>query len=444
MVNAAIILAGGTGERFGAEIPKQFISLNGKPVIQWTIEIFKSYPKIDDIIVVCNPEWMSEVKKIYNNVILAEAGKTRQESSRSGILACREETEYVIVHDAVRPLLDHKVLDRCFAKLEEGNHAVLTVIPSTDTLVSVDKDKVIRMENRNIIYRAQTPQCFKYKVLKKAHLNAKDNTATDDGRLVLEQGIELVTVPGNERNIKITTYADLYTAERLMNIKEIKQQNNIDLSGKTAIVFGGTSGIGKSCAKALEESGAKVIAVGSKQCDIRNVEEIKNLFTKVGHFDILINSARILVPSKIMDTNEQIISDTINTNLIGVINTCRLAPRYMKKGGHIINIGSSSAYRGRAGYALYSASKAALVNFSQALATEYEDYGISVNVISPPRTRTRMYLDLHPNVNPESLYDPDEVAKVVLRYCTGTENGHVVDLKISQIVKADPVEKKWS
>jgi len=136
------------------------------------------------------------------------------------------------------------------------------------------------------------------------------------------------------------------------------------------------------------------------------------------------------------------ISDTINTNLIGVIDTCRLASRYLKKGGHIINIGSSSAYRGRAGYALYSASKAALVIFSQTLATEYEDYGIAVIVISPPRTRTRMNLDLHPNVDPNSFYDPDEVAKVVLKYCTGTENGHVVDLKISQLVKADPVENK--
>jgi len=78
------------------------------------------------------------------------------------------------------------------------------------------------MESCNISYRAQTQQFFKYKILKKAHLNAKDNTATDNGRLVLGQGIKPVTGLGNEWNIKITTYADQYTAERLMNIKEIK------------------------------------------------------------------------------------------------------------------------------------------------------------------------------------------------------------------------------
>ena len=113
------------------------------------------------------------------------------------------------------------------------------------------------------------------------------------------------------------------------------------------------------------------------------------------------------------------------------MNVCRLAVRYMKEGGHIVNVGSSSAYRGRSGYSVYSASKAALANFSQALAEEFAEYGIRVNTVSPPRTNTRLYLNLYPDVDPSTLFDPRDAARVICSYCTGSETGYVVDLKIN-------------
>ena len=443
MKTVAIILSGGEGERFGADIPKQLISLNGKPVLQWTIDCFNTHPEIDQIVIATNKEWMSEIKKMCPDAIITLGGKTRQESSRNGLLACPSDTDYVIIHDAVRPLVDHKTISRCLTELKKGKKAVLTIIPSTDTLVRVDNSTIIQMEDRTIIKRAQTPQCFDYKTILQAHEKTNITNSTDDGRLALEMGIPLSSVMGSERNIKITTQADLYTAERLMQISDQKSIEKIDLTNKKAIVFGGTSGIGKSTVNHLRNYGAKVFPVGRKECDIRDSESIEKLFYKIGKFDILINSAGILKPKKAMNMDNQLITDMIGTNLIGVINTCRLAPRFMPRGGHIVNVGSSSAYRGRAGYSLYSASKAGLVNFSQALASEYEDFGIKVNVVSPPRTRTRLYLNLNPNADLGDLYDPDDAGKIIASYCVGEETGQVIDLKISSIVKSDPVESTW-
>jgi NAD(P)-dependent dehydrogenase (short-subunit alcohol dehydrogenase family) len=124
------------------------------------------------------------------------------------------------------------------------------------------------------------------------------------------------------------------------------------------------------------------------------------------------------------------INNVIFTNLIGPINVCRIAAKYMIKGGHIVSVGSSSAYRGRTGYAVYSASKAALANFSQAAADEFSRFGIHVNVVSPPRTDTRLIRSVYPDADPDTLFDPKDAARVICSYCTGTETGNVVDLKL--------------
>ena len=164
---------------------------------------------------------------------------------------------------------------------------------------------------------------------------------------------------------------------------------------------------------------------------MRNANDIEKLFDSLGHIDIIVNSAGILIPKKLVNTTAETIDDVLSTNLTGAINICRLAVRYMKNGGHIVNVGSSSAYRGRAGYSVYSASKAALANFSQAIAQEFAEYGICVNTVSPPRTNTRLYLNLYPDVDPSTLFDPKDAARVICSYCTGLETGNVVDLKIN-------------
>ncbi|TFH02686.1 MAG: SDR family oxidoreductase [Candidatus Thorarchaeota archaeon] len=189
--------------------------------------------------------------------------------------------------------------------------------------------------------------------------------------------------------------------------------------------------MGEATANLLEESGASVTRCGRSNCDVRKVSEIEKLFDSLGHIDIIVNSAGLLIPKQLVNTSPETIVDVISTNLIGPMNVCRLAVRYMTNGGHIVNVGSSSAYRGRSGYSIYSASKAALANFSQASADEFSEFGICVNTVSPPRTNTRLYLNLYPDVDPKSLFDPKDAALVICSYCTGPETGFVVDLKIN-------------
>jgi 2-C-methyl-D-erythritol 4-phosphate cytidylyltransferase len=427
----AIILSGGKGDRFGATVPKQFLSMNGRPILWHTVNKFLNHPRITETIIVSNPDWIDDTKTLFPDLRIVEGGETRQISSKNGILACPDDTKYVIIHDAVRPLVSAEVIDRCLDALDLGHVAVATVIPSADTLVIMEDSVIADIPERARIKRSQTPQAFHFEPLRKAHLTTKGINSTDDVRPVFEMGYECVAVDGDMLNMKVTTIADLYSIERLFQLIQPKILDSFDFTDKTAVVFGGTSGIGAATADLLEKSGAKVTRCGRKNCDVREEANVKRLFDSLGHIDIIVNSAGILIPQKLADTPSTVINDVIATNLIGPMNVCKLAVRYMTKGGHIVNVGSSSAYRGRAGYSIYSASKAALANFSQAVADEFVQYGICVNTVSPPRTNTRLYLNLYPEVDPSSLFDPKDAARVICSYCIGTETGNVVDLKLS-------------
>jgi len=102
----AIVLAGGVGERFGADIPKQFVNLNGRPIIAYSLETFMKHPDISDIVVSTHEKYSQLVKKLCPDAILVKGGNTRQESSLNALKVCPEDTDYVLIHDAVRPFLD--------------------------------------------------------------------------------------------------------------------------------------------------------------------------------------------------------------------------------------------------------------------------------------------------------------------------------------------------
>lgn len=426
----AIILAGGTGDRFGADVPKQFLSLNGRPILFHTVSKFLTHPRISEVIIASHSSCISETKKLFPNVRIVEGGETRQLSSLEGLLACPSDTDYVLIHDAVRPLITHDVISRCISALEEGNVAVATVIPSHDTLMEVEESSVLRMADRTRIKRAQTPQAFRYDIVRAAHINAETTDSTDNVRPVLRMGYSCAAVAGDSLNIKITTIADLHTAERLAHLTRPKILDNFQFDGQNAIVFGGTSGIGKATADLLESSGATVVRCSRSNCDIRDPEQIGKLYDSVSSIDILVISSGILIPHRIANASIEEINSVIETNFVGPINACRLAVRYMKSGSHIVLVGSSSAYRGRANFATYSSSKAALVNFTQAAAEEFLEYGIRVNIVSPPRTDTRLYRNLNPDADPATLFDPHDAARVIASYCKGPETGCVIDLKL--------------
>lgn len=207
---AAIILMAGKGNRFGSALPKQLYELCGKKIYKYTLERFQESGLFEEIILVCHPDWMVE----EDGVKVVAGGATRQESSYRGLMACDAATQYVVIHDGVRPFVSLEIL-RENVRLVKQFDAIDTCIPSTDTIVhSVDGKRIDEIPLRSEYWRGQTPQSFAYDLILEAHQRTKRKNASDDCSLILEMGYDVHIVTGSEENIKITTEKDILLAEQ--------------------------------------------------------------------------------------------------------------------------------------------------------------------------------------------------------------------------------------
>lgn len=225
MKNYALILAGGSGQRMKEETPKAFLKINGKYLIEYSIEKFSKHPDIHHIILVVPKEQFSLSNDLVNNLNYFKVqdikigGKNRFESSQIAINAITIEKAKVLIHDAARPLLTDEIISDCLNKLDEFD-ALNLLTPVSDTLVEISQDQVLRNLDRERIRLAQTPQSFKLKTIKKAHQKAlQENTEniTDDFDLVLKYKTGSTSwIEGNRMNFKITYPEDLMIAQKLL------------------------------------------------------------------------------------------------------------------------------------------------------------------------------------------------------------------------------------
>ena len=206
-MNAGIIVAAGLGKRFTNKIPKQFISINGKEILAYSVETFFNHPKINELIIVCNKEWLKEVKKNYPYCKVVVGGKFRKDSSMNGINAVSKGIENVLIHDAARPLISKKIISSCLDQLINYD-ATAPILDSINSLVEI-KDNQIKPINRDQIKSLQTPQCFKLKHLKK--IFSHNITGTDEIGMMLnvEPNSKINFVKGSIKNLKITNQQDL-------------------------------------------------------------------------------------------------------------------------------------------------------------------------------------------------------------------------------------------
>lgn len=212
---SAIIVAAGEGKRFGAA--KQFALLKGKTILDWSLERFEEHEAIDSIILVLGrdrsgDEYLARYTKV---AAIARGGEKRQDSVYSG-LSCvdTQETEIILVHDGARPLVGKDLIGRIVdASRKKG--AVIPVVPLEDTIKRVEGQKVLRTEERRQLFRVQTPQGFSFSLLKEAFVHAMEDhfDGMDDAVLVERLGKDVFVVPGDQRNMKITTTEDLKIAE---------------------------------------------------------------------------------------------------------------------------------------------------------------------------------------------------------------------------------------
>jgi len=224
-MNVAIVVAGGRGTRFGGNRPKQFLELNGAPVIVQTLRQFERAGEIQNVVVVLPAAQTAGFQSLIQKFDLKKVsrvvagGETRSQSVRNG-LETIDEADIVAVHDGVRPLVTPDEIDQVVRVANDKGAAIL-VAPVGDTLKQIEQDRVQRTVPRLNLRRALTPQCFRFAVLKRAYerlseIESSGNEVTDDSFLVERLGVEIVALAGSARNIKITNQEDLAFAAALL------------------------------------------------------------------------------------------------------------------------------------------------------------------------------------------------------------------------------------
>ena len=222
-MNTAIIVAAGSGKRFTAEQPKQFVPLLGKPLIIHTLERFDSCPSIDEIVLVLSKEGVHVFSQISGQFEIVKirsivtGGKTRAESVRNGLDAVDgSRSNIVAVHDGARPLVSIREIARTVETAAESGAACL-VAEVTDTIKEIVGERILRTVDRRTLRRALTPQAFRYDILRKAFAGIDlSESINDECYLVEKLGVKISVVEGNARNIKITRPEDLVLAEAFL------------------------------------------------------------------------------------------------------------------------------------------------------------------------------------------------------------------------------------
>lgn len=448
--NIAVILAGGVGERLGMSTPKQFFKVAGKMVVEHTVDVFERNPRIDEIAIVSNPMLISD----FENIVLRnkwrkvkkilKGGKERYDSSLSAIRAYQDEDVNLVFHDAVRPLVSQRILNDVIDALKD-HRAIDVAIPSADTIIEVDdKGYISSIPDRSKLRRGQTPQAFDRQLIADAYERAlKDPQfkTTDDCGVVRKYSDEPVfVVRGEESNMKLTYREDTYMLDKLFQLKNTEPQDISHVGDifrdKVAVVFGGSYGIGKNIVEMLEQSGARVFSYSRSEnhIDVGQREDVARALTEAheqaGHIDYVICTAGVLNKEPLTTMDYATIQAAVQTNYLGTVNVALEAHPYLKQTeGKLVFFTSSSYTRGRAFYSIYSSTKAAIVNFVQAVAQEWDGDGIKINCINPERTKTPMRQKNFGIEPDDTLLMPERVAEATLRTLVSDCTGQVIDVR---------------
>lgn len=220
MKAAAVIVAGGSGKRFASALPKQFLSLGGKPVFMWSVETFSALKAFRQIIVVVPSDRLKTLSAKYKNITFAAGGKERFDSVKAGLALIDKETDLVAVHDAARPLIDKNDILAVLKKAKETG-AAIAAEKTKDTVKTVKNGKVTGTLDRSLLWNVQTPQIFKKTLLDKAYSKKIPAKTTDDSQLIEKMNVKVYVVETSLPNFKITGARDfVYAKEELKKRKK--------------------------------------------------------------------------------------------------------------------------------------------------------------------------------------------------------------------------------
>lgn len=452
-----VILAGGVGVRAGLGMPKQLARIAGKTILEHTLEAVHAADVVDEVVV------MMERGHLPEALALTEGGRfpklsgihpggvTRNDTTRRAIElltdAVGDAELKVLFHDAVRPFVSERILLECVAALDEFD-AVDTAIPSADTIIEVTGENTIaNVPPRSLLRRGQTPQGFLLSTIRRAYEQAALDDgfeATDDCTVVLRYtpSVPIVVVSGSDENMKVTEGIDVFIADKLFQLRRTAADVLDDsvraerLEGKTVVVFGGSSGIGLAIAEHVERLGARAFSFSRSATGthVENREQVvsalESVVRETGGIDYVVNAAGILDIGALEQASPAAVDQMVSVNLLGpVIVAQESLPHLKKSSGQLLFFTSSSYTRGRAGYAMYSATKAATVNLTQALAEEWQEHGVRVNCINPERTSTPMRSAAFGEEPPETLLSAEQVALASIDTLVSDVTGQVIDVR---------------
>ncbi|MEO3876675.1 bifunctional cytidylyltransferase/SDR family oxidoreductase [Nonomuraea sp. B12E4] len=379
--SVGVLLAGGVGQRAGLGRPKQLAEIAGRTIIEHSLSVFEAAPEIDEIVVLMTPGYADRIREIverggYRKVSkIVDGGASRTESTWRALQALGDEECDVLLHDAVRPLLEPRIITECVHALET-HEAVNVAIPSSDTILVADavpEGEVIgEVLDRSRLRRSQTPQCFRLSVIREAYERALADPefghrpATDDCGVVLRYlpDVPIHLVPGSEHNIKVTHPADLHIAELLFGLPAaVPAGDRAALAGRSVVVLGGGE-----TAELAAAHGARVHAFARADgVRVEDFESVAKALDGVGGVDHVVNTP---VAARL----DGLADEAAGLDHLGALNVARAARPHLRE-SLLLQVPPGSG-------ALHASTAAALTGLTRALAREWAADGIRVNCIN--------------------------------------------------------------
>jgi len=436
-------------------IPKQLIKIAGKAIVEHTLESLQASDLIDEIIIMMNAASIGELDHLLKGGHFPKlsrvlpGGATRNDTTQLAIAALEGDDTKVLFHDAVRPFIDERIIRDCVEALDRYD-AVDTAIPSADTIIRVDETgHITDIPDRSVLRRGQTPQAFRLGTIRRAYEIARTDPAfkaTDDCGVVFAYlpDVPIRVIEGTPENMKVTEQIDVHIADKLFQLQsaslalDTRPETLPDFFGKNVVVFGGSYGIGASITRLAEAAGARVhsFSRSTTGTDVRDMDAVRAALAEATSgglgIDIVVVTAGVLHVQPLVEAPEDEVAETIETNLLAPVLIAREAYPYLERtGGQMVLFTSSSYTRGRAGYGVYSATKAGVVNLTQALSEEWAAAGVRINCINPQRTRTPMRTAAFGDEPAETLLDAEDVARVTLNVAASDLTGQIVTVQVA-------------